>query len=199
MIFLNISSDKVHIIDSYWELFIDRKAIESHLWPELIKRYHTYPFDEILVVNWPWWFTNLRVWALVVNTISWLLDHEHIDTKLFSISKLALFDFFYKKSILPRYGAIYLWQRENIWLYDFVSSTYQSIKIDGIPWDGDLFLDLVYDDYRPWDTSHMIGFEMTNSWLMFRFKQNLYPIDIEQLALKSQSLIVPQYFIPAVW
>ena len=66
-----------------------------------------------------------------------------------SIDKLTLFAHLVAKKILPSTGAIYLGQIHNIWLADFTGKlpSTKEIKIDELPTD--VFLDEVYDPYRP--------------------------------------------------
>lgn len=78
MLFINISSDKVHIADAKQEQFLDRNSIESTLGKTLVERHKQSPFDVILLLNGPGGFTNLRVGTLTLNLLNKLLASEDI-------------------------------------------------------------------------------------------------------------------------
>jgi tRNA A37 threonylcarbamoyladenosine modification protein TsaB len=70
MLFINISSDKIHLADGHKEKILDRNGIENILGPILIDRQKTAPFTEIFLINGPGGFTNLRVGTLMLNTLN---------------------------------------------------------------------------------------------------------------------------------
>lgn len=78
MLFINISSDKVQIADAKQEKFLDRNSIESTLGKTLVDRYRQSPFQDILLINGPGGFTNLRVGTLTLNLLNKLLASEDI-------------------------------------------------------------------------------------------------------------------------
>ena len=190
MLFLNISSDKVQISDWKKEKYLDRSGIENTLGPTLVQRYRKAPFDQVLVLNWPWGFTNLRVGTLVINLLNKLVKAK---VEVYSVSKPDLYKYLFKKWILPRFGAIYLGQRLNVWLYDFQKSKYQTIKLEEIK--NKPFLDFVKEKYRPKWAGEMIKFQMTNKWLNIKYKNKNHLVLIKELKLKPQNQIKPEYFI----
>ena len=116
-IFMNISIDSVvtYTWDNYW-IMIPRDHVERLLWWELIKLYKERWFDNVIVLNWPGGFTNLRVGTLCLNILNTLLENQF---NFFDISKIDLYKTAYEKWFLPKYWVIYIWQKRNIRLRDF--------------------------------------------------------------------------------
>ena len=116
-IFMNISIDSALIYNwnNYW-IIIPRDSVEELLWKELIKLYREEWFQNVIVLNWPGGFTNLRVGTLCLNILNTLLENQ---LSFFDISKIDLYKKAYEKWILSRYWVIYIWQKRNVWLRDF--------------------------------------------------------------------------------
>ena len=195
MLFINISSDQVHLCDDQSEHFLPRNGIENVLWATLLEYTQAYPVETILLLNGPGGFTNLRVGTLVLNMLNTLLEH---DTGTFipiaSLTKLALYTYAYKQWRLPRYGIIYIGQKRNVWKYDFQEQTYQQILLDEINYADDIFLDRVYDTYRS-TTDAMISFSMKNNMVYLQYKDESYPIELNKLNLTPTMTIKPEYLI----
>ena len=96
MLFVNISSDHVHLLDDQTEHFLERNSIENTLGPILLECSQTHPIETLLLLNGPGGFTNLRVGTLTINTLNTLLEH---DTGTFipiaSITKIDLYSYAY--------------------------------------------------------------------------------------------------------
>ena len=96
MLFLNISSDYVHLLDDQDEHFLERNGIENTLGPTLLEYTKSHPVETIFLLNGPGGFTNLRVGTLTLNTLNTLLEH---DTGTFipiaSITKMDLYGYAY--------------------------------------------------------------------------------------------------------
>ena len=116
-IFMNISIDSVitYTWDKYW-IIIPRDHVEELLWKELINLYRERWFDNVIVLNWPGGFTNLRVGTLCLNILNTLLENQ---LNFYDISKIGLYKKAYEKWFLPKYWVIYIWQKRNIRLRDF--------------------------------------------------------------------------------
>ena len=116
-IFMNISIDSVitYTWDKYW-IIIPRDHVEGLLWKELINLYRERWFDNVIVLNWPGGFTNLRVGTLCLNILNTLLETQ---LNFYDISKIGLYKKAYEKWFLPKYWVIYIWQKRNIRLRDF--------------------------------------------------------------------------------
>ena len=116
-IFMNISSDSV-LIDTWdnYRISIPRDYVEESLWKELIKLYREKWFENVIILNWPGGFTNLRVGTLCLNILNTLLENQ---LSFYDISKIDLYKKAYEKWFLPKYWVIYIWQKRNIRLRDF--------------------------------------------------------------------------------
>ena len=114
---MNISIDSV-LIDTgnNYRIRIPRDHVEELLWKELIQLYREKWFDNVVVLNWPGGFTNLRVGTLCLNILNTLLENQ---INFYDISKIDLYKKAYEKWFLPKYWVIYIGQKRNIWLRDF--------------------------------------------------------------------------------
>ena len=147
-IFIDISSDKIGI---YWldnPVFLDRNGVEIEIGKILVELDKKYWFTECVVLNWPGWFTNLRVWTLALNLLKTLKKNQ---IKLYTISKPDLYHTFFKDWWIPRYWILYIWQKSNVWVWDTEEKQLiKMIKKTDITniineyWD--IYLDQVYDD-----------------------------------------------------
>ena len=196
MLFLNISTDNM-VLEIGWEkILLNRNDIENTLGEKLVQIYRQYHFDKVFILNWPDWFTNLRVWTLTVNLLN-SLENWKIDA--YSITKVDFFKHFVNKWILPNKGIVYIWQRKNVRLYDFTKWDYETIKIDEINYNDDLFFDLVYEDwYFKTETIDINCDE--NERIILKYKWQEYTTGIQELWLKAEKLVDAKYFIkPIMW
>jgi tRNA A37 threonylcarbamoyladenosine modification protein TsaB len=76
MLFMNISSDYVHLLDDQDEQFLQRNGIEDTLGSSLLKYTQTHPVETLVLLNGPGGFTNLRVGTLTINMLNTLLEHD---------------------------------------------------------------------------------------------------------------------------
>lgn len=116
-IFINISSDSV--LTDTWDIYrisIPRDHVERLLWWELVNLHKEKWFDNVVVLNWPGGFTNLRVGTLCLNILNTLLENQ---LTFYDISKIDLYKKAHEKKFLPKYWVIYIWQKRNIRLRDF--------------------------------------------------------------------------------
>lgn len=119
--FINIATENIILYDRENSYVIPFRDVEQELTRICINSYKTYLPESIYVLNWPWSFTNLRVWSLVINILL-LLSQEKC--KVYTIDKLSLYKAVMKESFLPRHGYIFMWQRKNIRYYDFEQDNY---------------------------------------------------------------------------
>lgn len=192
--FINISSDKVYIWTWDKNIFLNRNGIENILWSQLIKLYNKNKFKEIIVLNWPWWFTNLRVSTLCLNLLN-TLQKDKIN--IYDISKIDLYNHLYIKNLIPRYWIIYIWQRKNIRLYDFQKQKYTSQTIEDTDLDSDYFLDPVYEKWYYWKLNDKLGIKINykKTLLKIKYKSKIFHIKIKDLNIKPIKQIQPNYMI----
>ena len=195
MLFINISSDYVHLLDDQDETFLPRNGIENALWQVLLDYTKSHPVETIVLLNGPGGFTNLRVGTLTINMINTLLEH---DTWTFipiaSLTKIDFYAYAYKQWRLPRYGIIYIGQKNNVWRYDFEEKKHEQITLENIIHSDDTFLDFVHDTYRP-TTDEMVAFSMENNTLILRYKDNSYSVPIGDLHIPLTMTVQPEYMI----
>lgn len=195
MLFVNISSDYVHITDGREEDFLPRNGIENILGATLLQYTQRHPVEMLFLLNGPGGFTNLRVGTLAINTLNTLLDH---DTGTFvpiaSLTKIALFGFAYQQGRLPRYGIIYIGQKHNVRRYDFQNKTYDQIAFENISYSDDTFLDFAHDHYRDND-DQMVSFSMDNNTLFLNYRGQSHELPIQAMHLPLTMTVEPQYLI----
>ena len=195
MLFLNISTDLVNIEIEKEKIKLERNEIENTIWPTLVKLYNKYKFKEVFLLNGPWGFTNLRVWSLAINLLN-TLEKWSID--IYSISKIDFFSYYVNKNILPKKWIIYIWQKQNVRLYDFNTSEYITIKKNEIDYNENLFFDLVYE--RNYFDKETLDIYTKDHDLVLRYNEEEFIIDIKELNLKAEKIIKAQYFIqPTMW
>ena len=195
MLFLNISTDNM-VLEVEWEkILLNRNDIENTLWQKLVQIYRQYHFDKVFILNWPGGFTNLRVGTLTVNLLN-SLENGKIDA--YSITKIDFFKYFVDQWILPNKWIIYIWQRTNVWLYDFTKWDYETIKKDEINYSDELFFDLVHEEWY-FDTK-TVDINCDNENIILSYKWKDYKTSIEGLGLKAEKLVDAKYFIkPIMW
>ena len=195
MLFVNISSDQVHLLDDQDEHFLERNGIENRLWPILLEYTKSHPVESIFLLNGPGGFTNLRVGTLTINMLNTLLEH---DTWTFipiaSITKLDLYGYAYKQWRLPRHGIVYIGQKHNVWWCDFQEHIHKQITLEEIQYTDDTFLDFVHDHYRL-TTEAMISFSMDNNTLYLHYKDQSHMIWNRELFIPLTMTVQPEYFI----
>lgn len=195
MLFVNISSDQIHLLDDQDEHFLPRNGIEDRFWPMLLEYTQNHPVESMLLLNGPGGFTNLRVGTLTINMLNTLLEH---DTWTFipiaSITKIDLYNYAYKQWRLPRYGIIYIGQKHNIWRYDFQENVHQQITLEEIDYSDAPFLDFVHDPYWPTPDA-MVYFSMRNNRIYLQYKDISHEIDIKELFIPLTMTVQPEYFI----
>lgn len=195
MLFVNISTDQVHLLDDQDEHFLERNGIENTLWPILLEYTQSHPVETLLLLNGPGGFTNLRVGTLTINMLNTLLEH---DTGTFipiaSITKIDLYAYAYKQGRLPRYGILYIGQKHNVRWYDFEEHIHKQITLEEIEYSDDLFLDFVRDPYWP-TTEAMIYFSMNNNTVYLQYKNDVHDITLRNLHVPLTMTVQPEYFI----
>lgn len=194
MLFINISSDKVYIGTGDKDIFMERNGIENVLWQQLIKLYEKYKFKEILVLNGPWWFTNLRVATLCLNLLNTLVKNK---IKIYDISKIDLYTHLYNNNLIPRRWVIYIWQRKNLRLYDFKNKEYSTETIENIKLDWEYFLDDVCEKlyYGDLNNKCLIKIRHAQDGLELKYKSKKIQIKLKDLKLTPLKQIQPNYMI----
>lgn len=195
MIFLNISSDYVQLFSKSENTLLERNGIENTLWKVLLQEKTKSDFKSIFLLNWPGWFTNLRVGWLSVNTLNTLFPNE---IKIYDISKISLYKHLYDKWFLPEIGYIYIWQRHNCWKYDFKMDSFETITKSEIQYEWKYFLDYVFEEWYRENTGSMIEFSLKGDSIQIDCLDHNYSVSYKDLDFKPQYQVVPNYMIDAV-
>lgn len=204
-IFMNISSDNVQISD--WQdisISLSRNNLENILWKELVELNKKIWFKNVIVLNWPGGFTNLRVGTLCLNVLNTLLKNQ---LSFYNISKIELYEKTYKLWYLPKYGVIYIWQKRNIWLWDFEKNekiwqySFDELKNLWEMWNiENVFIDNVEEEkyYPERMDKYMkccVSFDCENILLIDNKTGKSNQILISDLWLKEIKSITPNYMM----
>ena len=131
----------------------------------------------------------------MINMLNAVLETK---IQIFSVDKLTLFAYLVAQKFLPATGAIYLWQKHNIWLTDFTNGlpTTKEIKLSELPTD--VFLDEVYDPYRPNGTENMLHFSNEKDKIFVTYQNKKDEILIQDLNIKPSIHVEANYMIEPV-
>ena len=203
-IFMNISIDSV-LIDTWdkYRINIPRDNVENLLWEELVKLHREIWFENVVVLNWPGGFTNLRVGTLCLNVLNTLLENQ---LSFYNISKIDLYKKAYEKWILPKYWVIYIGQKRNIWLRDFEKNekiwqySFNELKdLEEMRDAKNVFVeDIEEQEYYPEWMDEYVKYHIVYDWdiVLIDWKNyNKNQISIEEFYLKSLKSIAPNYMM----
>lgn len=193
MLFLNISTDLINIEIEKEKIKLDRNEVENTIWPTLVRLYKNYKFKEVFLLNGPWWFTNLRVWTLAINLLN-TLENWSID--IFSISKIDFFNYFVQQNILPSKWIIYIWQKQNVRLYDFNDLEYTTTKKSELNYNQELFFDLVYE--KEYFGKQELDIYKLNNNIILKYNKKEFNTSIKELNLEANKLVEAKYFIQPI-
>ena len=204
-IFINISIDSVttDTWDNY-RIIIPRDHVERLLWAELVNLYRERWFKNIIVLNWPGGFTNLRVGTLCLNLLNTLLDNQ---LTFYDILKIGLYKKAYEKWFLPKYWIIYIGQKKNIWLRNFEKneklwqySFYELKDLEEIKDVDNIFTENVEDkEYYPEWMDKYLKYHTLLNWndiyLIDNKTANWNQISIDEFDLEPLKSIAPNYMM----
>ena len=197
-LFMNISSDNVIISNGEEKIFLDRNNVEKNLWPKLVQLVREWNYNKIIVLNWPWWFTNLRVGTLCMNILNAVMNNQ-ID--FYDISKIDLYKRGFENWFLPQNWLIYIGQKRNIWLWDFEKNekiwqfSFDEVK-DKV--DIPFFIDEVVDEnyYPEWiDKNNEIKTEFNGIELVLNYSNKSINFSMENLGLTPIKSVAPNYMM----
>ena len=134
---INCSSDRLQIWIGSTYIQLPNRGLEMDFPPQLTQWMQEYPITDISVINGPWSFTTLRVICLCINMYV-SMNRGDRSIQLHHCTKTDLYN-----QLLPKLEisqiAIYIGQRNNMWLYDITTKTHSVIvktSIDqSIPYD----------------------------------------------------------------
>ncbi len=140
--FINLSSDNIYIIINNEKIVLWRGKLEREISQIIIDLYHTYLPIDIYIINGPGSFTNLRLWCLAINLLSYLLEKTNQSLpNIYTIDKFSLYKIF-DLSIL-----IYIWQKNNYRLLN--NGEIQKVNINDMQGEK-IYLDDLSDNIYMW-------------------------------------------------
>lgn len=188
----NISSDKVYLYSNFYKDIFNSSGLER-TFPNILKNI-TDKFrdiDKLVIINGPWSFTTIRVCTLSFNLLNSLKNKKY---SFLSISKIELYQSLYNSNFLPQYWFIFIWQRKNVWLYDFQNKKYEPYPIDNIKnFDKPYFIDKMFNIDIP--KKYMIDFIFENNNIFVSFQDKLFEININNFENDFSDSINPNYLI----
>lgn len=195
---IDISSD--HIAIYHWmgeKLLLERSWVDRELGKVLVNLDREQAIWECLVLNWPWGFTNLRVWTLALNLLKTLKDNQ---ISFFSLSKLELYTLFYQKGWIGSKILVYIGQRLNVWLWDLerwkLISTVKKSEIDQLssqyPY---LTLDQVYDETYFESTIPQLSYGFRTDWCYLKRENTQHFLSRDELTIHPVERLEPNYMI----
>lgn len=126
---LHISSDRIIYISWDQRDILPYGELEKNL-PDFLEKNIWHTAKEILIINWPGSFTNLRILTLALNTYNMLHGFIFAYT---SISKIDFYKLLYTQKIISqRYCVMYIGQRKNFWWVDCGTGECKKIHLDTI-------------------------------------------------------------------
>lgn len=113
----------------YWEneTIIEYIDLERTLPWVLFWLIEEYSPSSLVVINWPWWFTALRIGTLCVK-----ISADHYSLPVYSWNKIDLYTHFITQWVLPSLWYIGIGQKKNVWCSDFIKHTNTITHIDGL-------------------------------------------------------------------
>lgn len=192
--FINISSDQIHIIHWNTNYQIQSTNIHKILPVELVKIFKSNHFEKVFLVNGPWSFTNLRSWCLSLNLLSIFFSSL---LEKYSVSKIDLYLYFYKLWFIPRYGLIYIWQKKKVWLYDFNKCTFEYFEIEKMKdLKQDYFCDQVFWDFKSiFPKDNLVELNIEGNNIVLSYWQSNYTEKLDSIFNSQVSFFVPNYMI----
>ena len=195
---IDISWD--HIAIYHWmseKLLLERSWVDRELGKVLVNLDREQAISECLVLNWPWGFTNLRVWTLALNLLKTLKNNQ---ISFFSLSKLELYNLFYQKGWIESKILVYIGQRLNVWLWD-LESWRRNKNPNPCRWEKlsaqypDLMLDHVYDMTYFEPIIPQLSYEFRIDWCYLKSGNIEHFLSRDELTIHPVERLEPNYMI----
>lgn len=174
------------MIDGDHTHLLEKNKLE-YILPPILRTLYDDGMRDMRVIQWPGSFFNIRVGALLLNTLQSLTPET---ITFYTIHKEALLQRLYEKWYTPRYSAVFIGQRKNARRYDHQEHSYETLPYKTITSQApsylidqtqQLFLDGEQIQYQQKD-----GPYVQRKWQM---------IDITQASWIVSEVIIPHYGI----
>lgn len=123
---LHISTDRIFFLTETQKEILEYGNLEKNLPDFLYSRFAEAATEgsTVVVINWPWSFTNIRIATLALNTYNTL---HNFGLHFMSIDKLQWYALLYKAERVGRYCVMYIGQKKNFWVVDLAQVTHNSM------------------------------------------------------------------------
>jgi len=173
--------------------YFSRNTLDQTLAPFLIDQLKNKGIAHIYIINWPGWFTNLRVWSLVCNLLKQYLPI----VQLYSISKLHIYTWAVQQGYLPSQWLLYIGQQKTVRHYDFITETYATIPKDNTLSVG-CFVDGI-QSYFPKDYDKQQAIFTTDQWILqIQYQWSNYDCNPLLSQLEPVQIVIPDYYVQPV-
>ena len=189
---INISSNQLWF-STNWQSRRTYGQVQQEFPQLLIKTYQTFKPQQILVINGPWSFTNLRLGALTIN----LLKRLNPQLQIYQLSKIDFLSQLKKRLNLPDKGAIFIGQRKKARLWDFKNNTQDWLEYEQIPFlSQPLFFDQTFEFNPLIPPSQMINFQYFDKGKVFGdFEGSYFETDIQDFDWQLVDFLTPNYML----
>ncbi len=200
MIFLNLSSDTIILTLGDEKTILSQKDIER-TFPKVLLGYVRKNTDaHIFVIHGPGSFTTLRIGCMVLNEINLLMNYT---LRFWACSKPDLYAIAYKKWLLPQYGYIYIWQRQNVRKTDLSTMSHTKLPCQSLHEDSlstrVYFLDTVQEHelIKHVDTWYMVGISLSADaqHIELSYAWNTWIYALQEFCSAPTPSISPAYLI----
>jgi len=197
MLFVHCSSDQILLCDDSQHIVIPFEDIERTFPVALYAIFDPSVHTDILVINGPGSFTQLRVATVSLNLLNQI---QHNTLTFIDIPKIGIYKNLAKKSKLPRRGVVFMGQRKNMRLVDCLwdEPDYQmvdSATVLEILWERDYFVDRVdHPVVEMLDRSRQIsayGIHQQRPYMVYAWEE----IDIDTTDADRTSIFSPRYMM----
>ncbi len=183
--------DSIYYSDTGDRQVFERNAADTDLAPALIQSIQKHHIQEIVVMTWPWWFTNLRVWSLVCNLLAQYIP----DISFRVVSKLDCYIWAHKQGYLSDRALIYIGQKKTVWDYDFIQQSYTLQPKENLTDSTGYAIDKV-DDYFPADyEKSFVRFVREDQKLSLVYQDTSYTMESLIVAQKPLQVVQPSYYV----
>lgn len=181
-------------MDAAGQLFLERNTLDETLTKVLIDHVREHNIDTLVVITGPWWFTNLRVGALVCNLLM-----QYIPTvSCLVISKIDLYQYLVDRWLLPVYGVLYIGQQKSVRHYDFDKKIH-TVQLKGTDIDRKSYFVDAIDDYFPLDyTDNRISFVQESNTIVASYRWQTLSLDPLFQLLVPVKAVLPSYYVQPI-
>lgn len=194
MAYLFLCYDRVWYMDADWQLFLERNSLDETLAKVLIDRVRNHHIDTLVVVTGPWWFTNLRVGALVCNLLMQYLPQ----VSCLVMSKIDLYTYLVDQWLLPAYWVLYIWQQKSVRHYDFVQKLHVVQPKGADMTEAPYFVDVI-DDYFPENyADNRVSFDQESNTIVATYRWKKASLKPLIQSLSPVHVVLPSYYVQPI-